>query len=117
MRRPATITLLAAAALCAAAGGCAITTTPGGGVQTQWIGQYARQQAADQNRERALALRVRRTIDNDPVLAPLDLDIFVDHGTVRLCGDYPDPASRSRAAGLVATIPGVSGVVTHCGTQ
>ncbi|MDN5864141.1 MAG: hypothetical protein L0I62_02840 [Gammaproteobacteria bacterium] len=56
-------------------GGCTISAMPDGHVQTEWIGSHARQQAAEQDRDRALALRIRQALSDDPVLAPLDLDV------------------------------------------
>ncbi|MDN5864134.1 MAG: BON domain-containing protein [Gammaproteobacteria bacterium] len=106
-----------AAMLCAASGGCTISTTPDGHIQTEWAGNHARQQAAEQDRDRALALQIRQALANDPVLAPLDLGIFVDHGNVRLCGDYPDGTSRDRAVGLISIMAGVASVNTRCGGE
>src|SRR5690625_4036847 len=98
-----------------AVGGCSFSTTPGKPPQAEWIGTHQARQAAESDQDRATALRVRKTLENDSVLAPLGLSVFVDHGHVRLCGRFPDPATRERASGLVGTLKGVASVDTHCG--
>src|SRR5699024_7400044 len=98
-------------------GACSISATPGQGTHAEWIGSYQRQQAAERDQDRATALRVQHALENDPVLAPLDLKVFVDHGYVRLCGAFPDQATRDRAFGLAQSLKGVANVDTHCGGQ
>lgn len=103
------------AALSLGVGACSISAAPGGGTHTEWIGNYQRQQAAERDQDRDTALRVQHALESDPVLAPLDLKVFVDHGHVRLCGSFPDQAARDRAFGLTQTLKGVASVDTHCG--
>lgn len=105
---------LALAATLLAASGCVVTTTPEGKSRAQWSGDYARKQAAPKDSDRQLALRVRKTLANDPQLEPLHLRFFVSHGEVSLCGPFPDQRLRSRAMAVISVVDGVSGVDDDC---
>lgn len=98
-----------------ALGGCVSTYTPGQGTHNEWAGTYAREQAQHKDADRATALRVRKALADDPELNALDLRIFVFRGEVSLCGKFPDAQIRTRAAGIVSSVKGVSGVDTRCG--
>ncbi len=109
------VRLAAAVLLAVALAGCAFSVTPGKkGGETQWIGDYQKEQAADKDQNRDTALRIRAALDADPVLQKLDLNVFVDRGTVRLCGRYPDDTARARAVAVVEQVQGVESVTTRC---
>lgn len=97
-----------------AGGGCVSTVTPGQGTHNEWAGTYAKKQAQRKDADRAIALRVRQVISNDPALDKLGLRIFVSRGDVSLCGSFPDAETRARAVGMVSTVDGVKGVDTDC---
>jgi osmotically-inducible protein OsmY len=115
MQVKAALAIAMIAALSLGVGACSISTTPGGGTHAEWIGTHQKEQAAERDQDRATALRVQHALENDPVLAPLDLKVFVDHGHVRLCGHFPDQTTRDRAFGVTETLKGVESVDTHCG--
>lgn len=96
------------------AAGCVVTTTSGGKPQTQWSGDYAREQAKQKDADRQIALRVRKTLAGDTELKTLHLRFFVSHGEVSLCGPFPNEQVRSRAIGLISSVDGVSGVDEDC---
>ncbi len=97
-----------------ATSGCVVTTTSGGKSQTQWSGDYAREQAKQKDADRQIALRVRKTLAEDTELKALHLRFFVNHGEVSLCGTFPSEQLRSRAIGIISSIDGVSGVDEDC---
>lgn len=116
MRKAVTSPLLAlAVAAMLAAGGCAIPVSSSGKAKPEWTGTYQRQQAERRDRDRDIALRVRTTLNEDPVLGPLDLHIFVNQGEVTLCGHFPNAKTRDRAIALAGQVTGVEGVDTDCG--
>ncbi|MGH8160570.1 MAG: BON domain-containing protein [Gammaproteobacteria bacterium] len=101
--------------LCVAIAGCAFSVTPGkSGGQAEWIGHYQQEQANEKDQNRDTALRIRDALAADPVLRKLDLNIFVDRGSVRLCGRFPDATTRQRAVAVVEQVQGVESVTTHC---
>ncbi len=108
-------TLFLAVAVTLIVSGCAFTTAPGRGVNAEWTGTYQQQQAERKDRDRDVALRVRAALDNDPVLKPLGLHIFVDRGEVTLCGHFPDATTRDHALAVAEQVNGVEGVDTDCG--
>lgn len=103
------------AAILLPASGCVVTTTPDGKSQTHWSGDYAREQAKQKDVDRQIALRVRKTLNEDAELKPLDLRFFVNHGEVSLCGTFPNAQLRSRAIAVISVVEGVSGVDENCG--
>jgi|GEM_PF-1059198 len=107
---------LAAAAL-ATLTGCVLVVQPGKPTHAEWAGDYASQQAERNDKDRDLALRVRKALNEDADLKKLGLRIFVDRGEVSLCGGFPDSETRSRAFGVVGQVNGVQGVDTDCGGQ
>lgn len=107
---------IAAAGAIALAGGCVITTAPGQSPHAEWAGDYARQQAAEKDADRQIALQVRRSFAQDPVLKSLSIAIFVNKGEVTLCADFPDQQTRARAYALAAEVSGVKGVDSDCGS-
>lgn len=116
MRKAVTRSLLAlAAAAVLAAGGCAVSVASNGKAQPEWTGTYQRQQAERKDRDRDIALRVRAALNEDPVLKPLGLRIFVNQGEVTLCGHFPDAKTRDRAVAVAGQVNGVEGVDTDCG--
>ena len=106
---------LAAAAALSLLAGCVFVVSPGKPTHAEWIGHYSSQQAARHDRQRDLALRVRKALNGDPDLKKLDLRIFVNGGEVSLCGGFPDPKIKSRAFAIVGQVDGVKGVDTDCG--
>lgn len=58
----------------------------------------------------AIAVDIRTRFGADPGLSVLDIDIQVENGVVRLSGDVPDLASRTRAERLARGARGVSEV-------
>ena len=113
MTRPVCI---AAAALFAAlaVSGCVLVTSPGESPHGEWAGTYAQGQAAEQDRDRGVALQVRQALADDPQLKKLKLRIFVDGGEVTLCGHYPDAATKARAVAVVGALDDVAGVDPDC---
>lgn len=89
--------------------------TPGQPMRAELAGTYARQQAAQKDRERAIALAVRQRFAEDPVLKNLHVAIFVHGSEVTLCGKFPTEHDRLRAYGLAETVDGVAGVDSDCG--
>ncbi len=104
------LTLLVALAV----GGCVSTFTPGQGTHNEWAGTYAQAQAQRKDADRAIALRVRKVLADNPQLNALGLRIFVTRGEVSLCGKFPNARIRVRAMGIVSIVKNVTGVDTHC---
>lgn len=105
--------LMLAAALLPASG-CVVTTTPAGKSQTQWSGDYAREQAKQKDADRQVALRVRKALADDTELNSLHLRFFVSDGEVSLCGTFPSEQLRSRAIAVISVVDGVTGVDQDC---
>jgi hypothetical protein len=110
--KPATI--LFAVATLTAAGGCSFSIGSNGKPQAEGIGTYQKQQARENDKDRATALRVRAAIAHDPILKSLGLHFFVNHGEVSLCGSFPNEKAQARALGVIGAVKGVEGVDTHC---
>lgn len=60
--------------------------------------------------EGAILADVRSSLAADPVLSVLDIDVQVERGVVRLSGDVPDLAARTRAERLARAVRGVAEV-------
>ncbi|HEX5314968.1 MAG TPA: BON domain-containing protein [Gammaproteobacteria bacterium] len=114
MIRRLAFSVLGIACVALAFTGCVLVTAPGESPHGEWAGTYAQQQAAGQDRDRDIALRVRDALAADPQLKTLGLRIFVDGAEVTLCGRYPDAATRSRAIAIVSSVDGVAGVDPDC---
>lgn len=108
--------LLAAAglAIAFACSGCVVTTSPGGGTHKEWAGTYAREQSKRSDADREVALRVRKTLSQDPEMKKLHLRIFVHDGEVTLCGKFPNEQIRAKTEAMVSVVKGVSGVDFEC---
>ncbi len=65
--------------------------------------------------DRNVAEVVRRTLSQDPTLAPMsgDVSVQVNRGIVTLSGSVPSSQARERIISSVAKIPGVDGVEDH----
>ncbi len=106
----ATLALLGLGAL----GGCVFVITPNHDTHAEWAGNYARHQATQADRNRRLALAVRKRLGSDPVLAPLKLKFFVHDGEISFCGPFPTPQLRARTFGKIGALKGVTGVDDSC---
>lgn len=97
-----------------AVGGCVFVITPNHGTHAEWAGTYAQHQAARADRNRRLALAVRKRLDSDPALIPLKLKFFVRDGEISFCGPFPSPQLRARTFGKIGALKGVTGVDDDC---
>lgn len=70
----------------------------------------AEQQPPSPPTDSMMTVEVRTLFAADPGLSLLDIDVEVENGVVRLTGDVPDLASRTRAERLARGVRGVTEV-------
>jgi hyperosmotically inducible protein len=77
---------------------------------TAAMGSAPDAQPAKDDPDQRIASDVKASLQNDPDLAAMKIDVHSRDGTVMLVGRAPDPAARDRAGQLARSVNGVQAV-------
>jgi osmotically-inducible protein OsmY len=91
-------------------GGCAVTVGENGRANTYTKGQWIKKQAHQDTEKRALAARVVKALEDDPLLRQADIQARVAGHAVTLTGTLYDAAVYRHAIKVVQGVKGVKAV-------